>query len=57
MLIVLRNFIFLVVEVLLGGSKFHPHYLLSVRVSDFLTLTASKFIKESTATVAALLSA
>jgi hypothetical protein len=58
-LVVLRYFIFLVVEVLLGGNGFRPHYLLSVRgvVSDFLTLTASKLIKESTATVAALLSA
>ena len=58
MLVILRYFIFLVVEVLLIGNGFRPRYLPSERLAtDFLTLTASKLIKESTATLAALLSA
>ena len=59
MLVVLSYFIFLVVEVLLGGNGFRPQYLMECGegASYFLTLTASKLIKESTATVAALLSA
>ena len=59
MFVVLRYFIFLIVEVLLGG-KWFPSSISSESegvANDFLTLTASKLIKESTAIVAALLSA
>jgi hypothetical protein len=53
MFVVLCYFIFLVVEVLLGRNVFSLHLFFGTK----LTLTASKLIKESTATVAALLSA
>ena len=58
-LVVLGYFIFLVVEVLLGRNGFRPQYIFlryEEVASDFLTLIASKLIKESTATVAVLLS-